>query len=295
MLLLFCFTIIQSSFAIIIDHNYIDSVDSYSQSIMDSVGQTKWFFTHASVGWNILMGLDDLRDANPSHYQYVVSDEVYTNAVDTMCATNPPVPTVAGTIYDCPRGNKYWPDKIKYFSNSVVNAGWHISAVDFVFDKLCFIDYQAKAEKYLASMSALESLYPSTKFVYATMPLTCRTNDLRFYGWNYLRNEYNREVRQFCIDNNLLLFDIADIEAHDTNGIEYTYSFSNEVNQMVWKPYTGNDNSHLSVLGRQRVAKGLYAVAISAVIPEPSTTFLFFIYVLSLLGRPWVCQVFCVN
>jgi hypothetical protein len=103
-------------------------------------------------------------------------------------------------------------------------------------------------------MSNLEGMYPETVLVYATIPLTTSSdND------NYLRNIYNDTLRGWVWTNNRVLFDIADIEAHDTNGTEYTFTYSGRTNQLM---YSGNssDGGHLNALGCRQVAKGFYAV-----------------------------------
>jgi hypothetical protein len=67
---------------------------------------------------------------------------------------------------------------------------------------------------YLNSMNKLETDYPQVKFVYMTGHLdgTTTTDNL------YLRNE---QIRQYCRDNNKILFDFADIESFDPDGIDY--------------------------------------------------------------------------
>jgi hypothetical protein len=55
--------------AIVIDFADTQQVASYSQAQMDSIGQLKWFFSHASVGDNIMAGIDSLHSGNPGFYQ----------------------------------------------------------------------------------------------------------------------------------------------------------------------------------------------------------------------------------
>ncbi len=67
---------------------------------------------------------------------------------------------------------------------------------------------------YLQLMNALESQYPSVRFVYMTGHLdgTGLTGNL------HLRNE---QIRAYCRANSKVLYDFADIESYDPDGVYY--------------------------------------------------------------------------
>lgn len=239
--------------AAIVDHDDVDAVASLSQSTMDAVGQQKWFFTHASVGGNMTQGMTDLHTANPTRYQLVIASVGYNSSLQR--ANDPPVPTLSGRVYECNRSNPGWQAKINIFVNSVNQAGWHDPAVTVAMDKFCYIDQAASASTCLTAMANLEAAYPRTIFVYTTMPLMTSED-----ANNILRNQYNAAVRAFCSANSRLLFDIADIEAHDPAGNAYTFTSGGQVYQKLYSGYT-SDGGHLNATGRQRVATGWYAVA----------------------------------
>lgn len=69
-------------------------------------------------------------------------------------------------------------------------------------------------DDYLAKMSALETEYPNIKFVY----MTGHTDGTGEEGNLNIRNN---QIRQYCIDNDKILFDFADIESHDPDGNYY--------------------------------------------------------------------------
>jgi hypothetical protein len=245
--------------AVVVDHADVDAVALLPQSTMDAIGQQKWFFSHASVGGNIAQGMADLHAANPTRYQLVVTSVAYSDSLQR--ASNPPSPTVNGRIYECNRGNPGWSAKLTIFDNSVKLAGWHDSAVNVTMDKFCYIDQTASATSYLNKMTALEAAYPNTVFVYITMPLMTGAD-----ADNILRNQYNTSVRSFCISNNKLLYDLADMEAHDPTGNEYTFISGGNTYQKLYDGYS-SDGGHLNTTGCQRIATGWYAVA--AVIATP--------------------------
>jgi lysophospholipase L1-like esterase len=122
-------------------------------------------------------------------------------------------------------------------------------------DKLCYIDEGADPAVYAATMSALEAGFPATVFVYATMPLTTGEDSA-----NVLRNQYNDAVRAHCTATGALLFDLADMEAHDPGGVEHTFQLGGFTYQKLYDGYT-DDGGHLNSAGRQRIAMGWYAVA----------------------------------
>ena len=242
----------------IIDHNDVDRVASLPQSVMDAIGRQKWFFSHALVGTNIVGGINDLRIQSPTRYKLICTSVNYIS--NQQRAANPPNPTVAGRIYECSRGNTGWSTKLTVFNNSVRTSGWRYPSVHAAMDKLGYVDQAASAASYISSMTALESAYPDTVFVYTTMPLMTSTD-----SDNVLRNQYNAAVRAHCVANRKLLFDIADIEAHDPQGVEQTFSYQGQTYQKLYSGYT-EDGGLLDLVGRKRVAMGWYAVA-AAIVP----------------------------
>ncbi len=243
----------QAAAAQIVDHRHVDGVAALPQSVMDVIGQQRWFFTHASVGGNMVQGMNDLNTASPGRYQLVTSSVAYLDA--EMRAEDPPATPTPGTVYESDRGNPGWADKLVIFDNSVQVSGWRAPSVDAVMNKMCFIDQEAVAADYVASMTALQSSYPGTPFVYTTMPLM-NTEDAD----NVLRNQYNAAVRTHCVSGGFLLFDVADIEAYDPAGVQHTFEYGGQTYQKLYDGYT-DDGGHLDSVGQQRVALGWYAMA----------------------------------
>ncbi len=245
------------AWGLVIDHDDVDAVATLPQATMDAIGQQRWFFSHASVGGNMMNGLSDLRGLDPVRYQLTRSGVSYLSGQQR--AADPPATTTPGTVYDCSRSNPGWQNKLTIFDNSVRISGWHADKVDAAFDKFCYIDQTAEPLQYLSIMTNLEATFPNTVFVYVTMPLkTGEDNN------NILRNVYNDVVRDYCVANDRLLYDIADIEAHDPNGVEQTFESGGQTYQKLYSGYT-HDGGHLNTPGRQRVALGWYATAAALV------------------------------
>jgi hypothetical protein len=206
----------------------------------------KWYFAHASVGANMVDGLNDLSKKDGGTYSYTTF----------FCDKAPPAETKSGMVYEHNRGNPGWKAKFDQFESCVSN-GWHFPKVDVVMNKLCYIDQLASFKYYIRSMTNLEAAFPDTVFVYMTMPLTTAED-----GDNGLRNGFNDLVRAWTKENGRVLFDIADIEAHDSKGQMCTFARRNKTCQKLCADYTG-DGGHLTEAGRQLVARGFYALAIA--------------------------------
>jgi hypothetical protein len=253
----------------IINHRDVDGAAKTPQATMDLVGGQRWLFNHASIGNNCVMykGMTLLNRNNPTRYQLVgvQVEPAFGDIIDP-----PPNPTEPGTIYHWPRGG-WAPDKFRKFDEAVRLRGWHAPAVDMVMDKLCFIDYAAKFDTYLATITALERDYPDTTFIYVTIPLM-RIDNPEHPEWrdlNVTTNQYNAAVRAHCAAHGRFLYDIADMEAHDPNGLEYTYEQNGQWYQTLYPGYGANKTNYLNDLGSQRVALGWYALT-AAIANDPT-------------------------
>lgn len=232
---------------IVIGYTNCVAVASYPQSLMDQIGQLRWYFTHASVGEYMIDGIAALHATNAGFYQF-----------HAVPATNTPPPaTEAGGVYEYDRGNPGWYSKLDLFKSCVSN-GWHYPLVNIAMNKFCFIDDAADLNTTIDYMTAREQAYPETVFVYTTIPLETSPN------WaNYYRNIFNDGMRDWCRTNNRVLLDVADIEAHDTNGVLCTYTLSGRVCQYQWPGYNASgDGGHPdSPYAQTLLASGFYALA----------------------------------
>ena len=247
---------------IVVDHRHVDQAESLPQPVVEAIGKQKWFFLHASLGMNCILrkGIDGLHQGDPARYP------LRSQPVDPAFGREPQsprAPTVAGTVYHWPRGQTDAAGKMGLLNRAVRDKGWRSPAVDIVFDKYCFIDFAANAETYLQGLAALEKEYPDTLFIYATMPLlrTDREDRPQFLDANAQTNRYNKSVREHCSKHGKVLFDIADIEAHDPEGREHTYPHDGQPYQTLFAGYAQGNSNYLNALGSRRVALGWYALA----------------------------------
>jgi hypothetical protein len=74
----------------------------------------------------------------------------------------------------------------------------------------------AEVTNYLNNMASLEGAYPNVDFAYMT-------GHLNIWDWATTKAN-NQQIRNYCIANDKTLFDFADIESYDPNGVFYEYT-----------------------------------------------------------------------
>lgn len=261
--------------ALRIGHAALAGATNPPPTVSAKVGQLRWFFTHASVGGNLVTGLNVLNAEDPARFPLRIygydgddGDGAYHGAVGTAGAEGgadyraaaDPASTSNGFVYECMRGNPDWANKLVCFSNSVVQSGWRFPKINVALDKFCWIDPAADPEEYCALLAGLEAQYPQTLFVYMTMPLTTETAGTE----NDLRNDFNRYVRAYCRTAGKWLLDLADIQAWSEAGVEQTYVSGDATNQRMAEAYAVGPewgDYHLNAAGRRRGALGWHALA----------------------------------
>ena len=248
----------------IVGHAALAGATNPPPAKLPKIAQLRWFFAHASVGGNMIEGLEELCAGDAVRFPlrtFEVAPAGSEGGADYRASSEPSA-TSAGFVYECMRGNPGWRNKLVCFSNSVVFSGWRYPKVNLVMDKFCWIDPDADPAEYCARMSGLEARFPQTLFVYATMPLTTETAGSE----NDQRNQFNRQVRAHCRTAGKWLLDIADIEAWSEAGTEQTYASGGATNQRMAAAYAvdaGGSDFHLNAIGRRRGALGWYALALA--------------------------------
>jgi hypothetical protein len=203
---------------VIIGHEIV----TLSSSQVAEAAAMRLYLEHASVGANIWSGLGDLEAQN--------SDYNRTNF----------------TFYS--RGNPGWEAKIDGFRERVQNETASPGDYDAMMMKFCFIDTDAVFEHYRDQMLSLESSHPDTVFVWWTMPIQT--------SGSAARDAFNAAVRTYCLANDKILFDIADIECHHADGSPQTDGGY----EALCDEYT-DDGGHLDETGRVVVAEAFWNLA----------------------------------
>ena len=197
----------QAQQAIIIDHTCTDLSKIPDYWIEQAKEQLRLSYGHTSHGSQPVSGMGVLRD-DPSYgglYDFNTSGAIVSGTLSLDDYTP------SGDLGHY--GDTSWADRTRTYLNSpgtgssrnVVVWSWCAGVSD---------NTPAGIDAYLAAMDQLETEYPDVTFVYMTGHLdgTGVSGDL---------NVNNNQIRDYCIANNKVLFDFADIESYDPDGNYY--------------------------------------------------------------------------
>jgi hypothetical protein len=177
--------------ALTFDHTALTDFDDLSAAACEETRQElSFYYGHTSHGSQIMTGLQMLAAENTQYARpdfYEVSDDLGQNGdVSWAQVTRDHLDSHPG-VYN------------------VVMWSWCGGVSD---------NTVAGIDAYLAAMSALETDYPTVRFVYMTGHLDGTGED----GNLRARND---QIRRYCADHDKVLFDFADIESYDPDGTYY--------------------------------------------------------------------------
>jgi hypothetical protein len=194
---------------IIIDHTCTDITKIPDTWITQVKSQINFHYAHRSHGSQITTGLERLAAANAKYAYYP------DNCI--MPATTSYLSMMLGQYYDSTCETYVYPEQ--YWQGT---AGLNITRgvlntfnVNNTMWSWCAeLDYysQTEAQAYLDAMAQLESEYPSVTFIYMTGNAQSAENN---------RYQRNNQIRDYCRNNNKVLFDFADLDCW-YNGEQYT-------------------------------------------------------------------------
>lgn len=184
---------------LIVDHTCTD-LSSIPMGWIDSVQSFRiWHYGHTSHGSQLLHGLDAIETADPDYYA------VYEKST---------LPVVPGAFCIF-QGNEdrtyvepqhYWESEAGMnATRSVLRNNPTINVSAFAWCTQLSSATEAYVQAYLDSMTKLEDEFPNVTFVYMT-------GNAQSYGAAPNRYARNTQIRQYCIENNKVLFDFADLD-----------------------------------------------------------------------------------
>ena len=153
-------------------------------------------YGHTSHGSQLVSGMTLLKDMSGSIYQF--------NTVDGSL-----------TLNDCyPDGDLGSPDWVAWAAKTRDMLNNNDRKINLVMWSWCgqvSWSTEENINTYLNLMNTLEIDFPNVKFVYMT-------GHLDGTGVDGTLNQRNNQIRQFCQQNNKILFDFADIESYNPDG-----------------------------------------------------------------------------
>lgn len=187
----------------IIDHNCINIDLVPSTQIINAKNTLHIAYGHTSHGSQIISGMNGLDAFKGGTSLYVWNDGPLAGHLDIDDYF------VSGDLGNPDRTT--WAQRTRDYLNTPAN-----SDVNVVIWSWCgqADTTEANINTYLTLMTQLETDFPHVTFVYMTGHL----NGSGLTGNLHLRNE---QIRQYCRNNNKWLFDFADIESYNPDGVYF--------------------------------------------------------------------------
>ncbi|MCU0607827.1 MAG: hypothetical protein MUF78_10515 [Candidatus Edwardsbacteria bacterium] len=201
---------------LIIDHACTDLARVPAQWIAAARSGLRLTYGHTSHGSQVPTGMDVLADSLTG-FQFA-NDHYYYQS-----GNGSPVPSGTLSLWDgVPGGDLGNPDRVTWAGltdTMLANADGAYAVFphgrNVVLWSWCGQVSSATAgdiETYLSLMRDLEQSYPNVTFVYMT-------GHLDGSGASGNLNQRNEQIRAYCRANNKVLFDFADIESYDPDGL----------------------------------------------------------------------------
>jgi hypothetical protein len=229
-------------------------VDKQLVESLNVVRTGRVFFSHHSVGGNVLEGLARI-DAE------VGQGAVKIVPIDAADAQQGPA------WLDGSGGQNGAPkSKVDFFARTIRERPGLKPALAFM--KFCYVDFDPSSnvdelfDYYKNTLSALEREHPEIRFAHVTVPLKSRPMQLKWRVYRVIGREVWEEatnVKRRLFNEKLLktygsgaVFDLAKAESTRPDGTRESFTYQGRPYFALYPSYT-NDGGHLNALG-QRVA-----------------------------------------
>ena len=228
-----------------------------SDNQIDAISSKRILFGHASVGNNIIQGIEE-----------IIKQKEF-NKICVRVLKNKNEKIIESCIYHCINGRNGFPKlKCDNFKNllSSDNLG---NNLDIAFFKFCYVDFERDSnveeifKYYVKTVDEIQTKYPHLKIIHVTSPLYAHSYTLKSKIKNIIigdianvkRNQYNDLLRKKYEDN-APIYDLAKIESTKPNGEREYFSYDDNIIFSLTKIFT-DDGGHLNKLGRRFAAKEL--------------------------------------
>jgi hypothetical protein len=231
-------------------------------SIIQDVGinalrSKRIFFGHASVGYNIINGMEDIRAANKRFAEINIRELKDSDEVG------------APGIYHSVNGKNGFPKtKIDGFKNLLKQRELG-NKLDIAFFKFCYVDFDKNSnvveilDYYSKNIDEIKMEFPKLKIVHVTTPLCVHAWGFKGFIKNLIyddipnmkRNEFNRLLTA-RYEGKDPIYDLAKFESTLPDGSRVTFKSKGHLYFSLAKQYS-TDGGHLNELGKYYAAKEL--------------------------------------
>jgi hypothetical protein len=237
---------------LIIDHN-CDALDTVPGTWIDAAqADLKIHYAHTSHGGQITTGLSRIEVVDDTYSQNRGSG-VLPDEAGALCILdgNPPHSYITPDLY--------WEstDGLEITQNTIDN---NPTLTVSLWSWCCQLYHysESQTQAYLDAMTSLETANPDVTFVY----MTCNAQSTGSDGYNrWLRNE---QIRQYCIDNDKVLFDFADLDCW-SNGEQNTYLHTvDDVTHTIpceHEDFQGNEAGHTTYTSCEQKGRAFWWLA----------------------------------
>ncbi|MCK4672166.1 MAG: hypothetical protein KAT47_06425, partial [Candidatus Aegiribacteria sp.] len=223
--------------ATIIDHTCADLgliPASWIEAVQDNIPS---HYAHTSHGGQLTYGIQFIKTADP-FYDYAIGNMYLPTVSDAWCIFNG---QESGT-YIGPE--LYWQTESGMnLTRDVLDNNSTILTSMWCWCCQCDSYSEANVQAYLDSMTVLESEYPGVTFIY----FTGNAQGTGSSGYN--RWQRNEQIRDYCVSNNKILFDFADLDCWwynpgTSSWEQETYSYGSDDIPAEHPEFYGNEYGH---------------------------------------------------
>jgi hypothetical protein len=245
---LFVFPSFLLSQGIVIDHNCADNSEIPAYWINQVKAIIKLHYAHTSHGGQLTKGIERLADSSLLVYDSRLTYSLQKNTLpdsSDLCILDGQL----RETYITPE--LYWKDGGDFYTEETLNAYLPLNVSMWSWCRQMNYYTEEEVESYLNTISRLEEEFPEVVFVYMTGNAQT-TGDA---GYNrYLRNE---QIREYCRENDKILFDFADLDAW-YNGEQSTYSYNGMEIPIEHPMYNGDECRHTTFASCENKGRALW-------------------------------------
>ena len=240
-------------------------IDESTAQALRTAATMRVFFTHKSVGENLLNGLEQLTKQASVPWPVVEIGQQ-------------PPPDGAALMHATPGENTDPKSKMDGFAAAIRSLQG--TRPQLAFMKLCYVDIGPETDvgdllgHYRETINALRKEFPDITFGHVTTPLTTQAGGVknrikRMLGrrvWdddaNLKRNEYNRNLRREFEGD--LILDLEQVESTYPDGRREQFEVEGQTGYALVPDYATPDGGHLNPVGQRRAAEEFVRFVASA-------------------------------
>lgn len=236
---------------LIINHHCVDLSLIPSEYLDSGKVNVKLHYAHTSHGEQLMVGAQRIEAAD-SDYSVAIEYSSLPNEAGALC------------IFDGQEGETYITPDLYWEAGSGMNMTRAVLDNNTAINAsmwcwCCQCDYydSAQVDAYLDSLAVLESEFADVTFIYFTGNAQGTDAD----GYNrYLRNQ---QIRQYCLDNDKILFDFEDLDSWwynpSTSEWEHeTYEYEGAIVPAEHEHFHGDEAAHTTYDSCEQKGRALW-------------------------------------